>query len=293
MITKISQSFMKTMRNYVAGEECGVIVKKVYVDEEPIDYESESMDEGTYFEFKVSGSMGKSGVEPQPGYKSAAIKANITKGTPLTLDDMTMEYKRATFNAEYVKKKIAEMGLEIVRFNVKLTKGRFQGELDLVCKVLVVPGTEDKPNTFHNLPVDTLIIVDLKYSGLINDKWEKFGWMWSEIQKEYHGTQAIQYHFLGEMPFFFMVVSNKNLEGKDKEFESPDIKIFHVPVTKEMIDRHIDEGNRLFDNFKKYGEIGLVPRPNYSKCRNCQIREGCKSKHAFPHPQTVDLTLGK
>ena len=270
---KISQSFIKSMREYLAGEECGNIIREQYIDGRLIDRKSEAMDEGSLFEYLLCGNLPKSGKIP--------IAQRTQKG------ELTMESKRAIHNAEVVKKLLFETwGLKIVKKGVKLTKGNQEGTIDLIveCNKDVVFGnrTWKKGDRF---------VIDIKYSGLLYDKWEKFGWAWSNIQKSYHGTQAKQYHYITGLPFYFLVVGNKNLL-KDGEWQQTDIKMFYTPVDEHMIEHHLMEGNELMEKLNFYGADGLEPRPSYSKCVKCPLFETCPDKHTFPHPVEIDLTIG-
>lgn len=281
MITKISQSFIKTMRAYVAGEECGNIVKAVYVDGQMIDYESESMDAGTYFEFITTGSKGKSGVEPQPAYMPSATKGKDP--STWSYEHMTANYRKAYINGVRTKKMLEDIGFKILHINHVITYGRFVGDLDLIVEL-----TRD----FGKYKKGDRLVIDLKYSGLLYDKWNKHGWMWSDIQKEYHGTQARQYHHISQkLPFMFLVVgsSNKEIDGDKLNFEATDMKFFDVEFEEWMIEKHVEEGNRLFDQFTTYAEIGFVARPEYSKCNKCPLKEKCNEKHTYPRPSIIQL----
>lgn len=273
MIKRVTQSFIKAMREYIAGEECGNIIREQYIDGRLIDRKSEAMDEGSYFEYKLCGNLPKSGNVPEP--------LRTGKG------ELTMEYKRAEHNAEVVKKLLFETwGLKIVKKGVKLTKGNQEGTIDLMveCTMDVKFGDKlwKKGDRF---------VIDIKYSGLLYDKWEKFGWQWSNIQKSYHGTQAKQYHYITGLPFYFLVVGNKNLL-KDGSWQTTDIKMFYTPIDEHMIEAHLDEGNDLLEKLKFYGADLLEARPSYSKCIKCPLRENCHDKHEYPHPVEVDLTIG-
>lgn len=281
MIKKISQSFIKSMREYSSGELCGNIIKAKYIDGLQIDDQSEAMAEGSYFEFCLSGALPKNQVIPQPEY--------LANGK-----DLKMEYKRAKFNADFVRKLLKdEMGLDIMLVGRTVAKDGFEGTVDLVVSAT-------RKIRFANGVIwekDYTFIIDVKYSGLLNDKWNKHGWMFeTNLQKKYHGTQAIQYSFVGEMDFYFLVVSNKNVEvlneetGK-KEFPQPEIKLLRVPIDEYMTEAHIEEGNKLLEQLKFEAEVGLSPRPSFAKCIDCPLFDTCEDRHTFPHVQDVDLTL--
>jgi hypothetical protein len=267
----ITQSFIKTFREYLAGEECGNIVREEYIDGRLIERDSDSMAEGRYFEYVLTGALPKGNKVPE------AMRTG--KG------ELTMEYKRAEQNAKVVKELLFETwGLIIVKKGAPITKGRFEGTIDLI-----VECTFDMPDM--GWKKGDRFVIDIKYSGLLYDKWEKFGWMFSNIQKTYHGTQAKQYHYVTGLPFYFLVVGNKNIL-KEGTWQPTDIKMFYTPVDAHMIEQHLAEGNDLFDRLAFLGGEGLEARPSYSKCVKCPLNESCTDKHTYPIPVEIDLTLG-
>lgn len=284
MTERISQSFIKDFRAYQAGDECGVIIKAKYVDDRLIDSDEPGAKElGTYVEFLISGAVPKSGKVPTP----VMMPSNPKK--------MTAPYRLATVNANRVKDYFQRMGLKIVKANVRLTKGRYSAALDLIVEFI---GVHTGPNgalqdlDFGNglvWHIGDKFVIDIKNSGLVGDKtpaYNKLGWKWSRVQKEYHGTQAKQYHFVSGLPFYFLVIQSNNDEDTLSE-----IQLFHVPVEPFMIQEHVDEGNALFDQFQAMAKTGLgwKARPSLKRCQKCPLNIECSFKHTFPHPQIVTL----
>jgi hypothetical protein len=181
------------------------------------------------------------------------------------------------------------MGLEVVRSGIKLTQGRFQGTIDLIVRVLVAREFTDDQGNHIVWSVGDELIIDLKYSGLVGEtkSWRnKHGWQWSDIQKEYHGTQAIQYHYVGKRPFYFLVT-----QSSQKEEDDPDVYFYHIPVTAMMIQEQIKEGNALHDRFTVMAKFGFTPRPSFLKCKKCSLFPECEFRHDFPHPEIVHLNF--
>lgn len=268
MIKRITQSFLKSFQDYESGEECGNIIKHQFVDEKLIERDSDAMAEGCYFEYKLTGALPKDGKVPE---------AKQTK------TGFAMEYMRAAHNAEVVKKLLFELwGLKLIKVGKKITKGKHEGTIDILVEAT-------KP--MNGWMIGDKFVIDIKYSGLLYDKWEKHGWMWSNIQKSYHGTQAKQYSYITGLPFYFLVVGNKNLL-KDGVWQPTDIKLFSVPIDEHMMQTHVDHSVHLFEKFQLLGADGLEARPSYSKCNKCPLRETCDDRHDWPHPVVVDLTIG-
>lgn len=283
MIERISQSFIKDMREYVAGKLCGNLIIAKYLEGRLLDNEEPGqMELGSYFEFLLTGAIPKNGKVPVPQYMKSKVKANGGKTAGLSIDDMEVGYRKAHETSKLVLQMMADMGLKIVEYNRKKTKGRFEGTIDIIAEVVEVK------NGF-TWNIGDRIVIDMKYSGLVGDTtpgYNKHGWRWSNIQKEYHGTQAKQYHFITGLQFYFWVNQSNQTEG-----DKPIIKLFHVPVTEDMIDRHITEGNQLFSKFEFESKIGFVARPEYNRCNECQLRAECKDRHFYPIPEVVDLTI--
>lgn len=279
---------MKDMREYIAGRECGNIVKRIWVDGVLIDNDSESIAAGVYFEYILAGNLPKSGEIPKAEYKISSINAkrktqkwaNSTDEeiiASLDIKDMYEPYEKAHNRAIWIRNELVGMGLKIVEVGAKRVKGRFEGGLDLICKAT----KKIKFSDGFVLKDGHRIIIDLKYSGLLDDKYSKHGWMMSPIQLEYHGTQAKQYHFVGDLPFFFLVCSS----GKE-----PEIKFLRMVIDEHDIEMHIAEGNALMAKFEFEKEVGFVARPEFNKCRSCPLYNTCEDRHTFPHAVPIYLT---
>lgn len=292
IINRISQSFLKTMREYLRKEECGHIVTHQYLKGNILDRKSKEMAKGTYFEFLLSAALPKNGMVPVPEYMATPLKNK--KPQDLKVSDMTADYRVVHVNAERIKKMLTvDLGLKIIHAGKKLVKGRFEGTLDLICEC-------SKDMTFDNgleWKIGDRIVIDVKYSGLLFDKWNKLGWAWSDIQKEYHGTQAKQYHYVSGLPFYFLVVSSTNKE-EDSEEDSGKVvgptqaKLFHTTIDEHMVQSHINQANGLYERLVNEAEVGFVARPDYVRCQKCPLRPSCPDKHEYPQVEVVDLTLG-
>lgn len=277
MITHISQSFMKDMEDYLAGEQCGHIIKHKYVDQKELPG-SDTMAIGAYFEFLVSGALPKNKVIPTPIYMASA------KG--MEVRDMEQGYRRAHFNAKYVTELLGTMGLKIIGVQKKLTKGRHQGTLDLICEA-----QKDIDIGEVHLKKGDRIVIDLKYSGLINDKWSKHGWMWMPEQRSYHGKQAMKYHYISELDFYFLVCQSNNEElDKNKNlFKKPEVRFFKVNIGEEALEQHLALSNQLWDQFILDAELGFSVKPSLTRCNKCPLAEGCNDKFTYPRAETIEF----
>jgi hypothetical protein len=275
MIQRISQSFIKDFSSYLEGEECGLIINAKYVDDRILDdpdADPGAKELGAYFEFLAFGALPKSGIVPKAKMMASG-------------KDMMAEYRLATINAKRVRELITvTWKLEIVKVGWHVTKGRFSGTIDMLCKatdfVTFDNGESWEPGQY--------IVIDLKYSGLVGDttpSYNKHGWKFSPVQRRYHGIQAKQYYFItDETPFYFLVTQSNNKEGTVS-----DMKFFHVKIDQTDVARHINEANEYFEKFEVMAQVGFTPRPSLKRCSKCPLREECTVKHVYPHPETILL----
>lgn len=264
-MTHISQSFMKEMREYEAGGGCGNLMHHRWVENKLVELKSKAVRLGVYFEYITFGSLPKSGIRPTPEFMKSG-------------KDMLAEYRRAHEKKPQVLKYLADMGFIVKHKGKKYTRGRMQGTVDLVLEATRTITFQDG----HTLKKGDQIVVDVKYSGLLDDRYSKHGWMLdiSDIQRAYHGTQAKQYHYISKLPFYFLVINNTEKEA---------IKFLRVTISEDGMKRHLAEAVQLFENFELTATIGFEPRPEYSKCLDCPIYEYCNDKHTYPHPQLIEF----
>jgi hypothetical protein len=262
MISKITNTLIKMVLAYKAGELCGHLLQAKMVDDRDLDDSTDAMKLGTYFEYIAFGNLPKNGKIPKPEYTGTG--------------KMTAEYTRAHLCAEEVQKWFKAMGFEIIKKGWKVTKGRYQGTIDLMVRCT-------KEITFadgHTLHVGDEIVIDVKYSGLLEDRWSKHGWAWSQIQIDYHGIQARQYHYLTGRPFYFLVKDNRPA-GIEK------VKFFRVEITEQSIEQHKAIGNECYEYLEHEAQIGFNPLPSLDNCRDCALRAKCPDRAEFPNAERI------
>lgn len=276
MIKNITQSFMKDMEDYLNGDLCGNIIQERWVNDVLIDLDSDAAELGCYFEYRLTllitgkGSLPKNGKIPEAQWYQSGKK-------------MLSDYERCHVNVDRVIAYLDKMGLKIIEAGVKRLVDNFEGTIDLICECTKDVVFEDG----STWKIGDIIVIDLKYSGLIEDKWNRLGWGGMQkdgphIQKYYHGKQAVQYYYVsGGLPFYFLVVSSTN---------ENDILLLCVPAAYQMLESHISHGNWLYREFEFIASTtGFEARPSISGCNKCPIKENCADKHVFPHPKTVIL----
>lgn len=263
----VSQSMIKDVRKYVNKELCGLVLKAKYIDKDFPEDGDDSPDKklGRYFEYLLSGSTGRSDTPPRAEYTKTALKAyeKDPLRNRLKVEHMLEPYQLAHRNAERVKQYFKIMKIKILEVNVRFTKGGKVGTIDIIA---MYKGRR--------------VVIDVKYSGLIHDKWNEMGWVWTDEQAKFHGTQALQYHDLTGIPFYFLVVSSKNDE--DIKFIEVEFDDFH----REQHEVTVDDTRKKMDFFI---EFGFHPRPELVRCARCAIREKCSFKMEAPEPVKVRL----
>lgn len=308
---KITQSFYKDMLEYIAGGSCGHIMKKKWIDDELIEIDNDNMKLGCYFEYIFTemvtgkGTLPKDKRIPRAEYLVASLKkiATLKVEIPMTqiekttqkltnspthrqaypwddnglgqpilgVDDMLAPYRLAHANASRLKEYFDLMGIKVLKAGRTLVKGNFEGTVDLICEA-----TKD----LSFVKAGERFVIDLKYSGLLNDKWSPYGWAWTQDQKNHHGIQAKHYSFITlRMPFLFWVVSSNSEEQQ----------IFKVEITDKQIEEHINEANYLKSKLDYYNSIGWVARPEINKCSKCPLNSNCKDKAVTPSVKTIEL----
>lgn len=261
-LPKISQSLIKAFFDYVNQKECGIYFEERYIKKNPACEKkpTEAMLLGIYFEYLATGALPRSGEIPTP--------KKTTKG------EITEPYKRAQESAQLFREIIKHYNIKILSVGKKWeTKDGENGILD-------VEAEWDGER----------VIIDLKYSGLINDKWNEMGWDLESLPfKDSLMIQVVQYKYLGEkilknpdIPFFFFVFDAN---------DSRNAKIINVEVDEAKRQSHVV----LLNNVKskiiasmKSG--GFVPYPQMARCNECPLQPTCK--HAVKYPLIDQVYYG-
>lgn len=261
-IPKLSQSLIKSLFKYKMDEECGLLIYASYF--ENINFpSSEAQELGNYFEYKATGQLPRDNHTPQ-----AKLLKNGNPSLPYARMDKQVE------NFQYLMKRL---NFDIEQTGFSFTNPKYSGIADII--------GIDK-NIKSKDVYKKRIIIDLKTSGLLNDKWSEFGWADESIeQKDNLLIQAIHYKILAkyewgidDIPFYFMVFSTKN----DWEY-----KVFKINVDEVTYQQHY--ANLL--NAKKYLdeqiEKGFMAKPSLERCHTCPIKETCLQSADIPSIQEV------
>lgn len=242
----ISQSDLKSWINYKQDKECGILTHaKLFggLKTEP----SESQQLGIWFEYQCTGALPKSGDRPEtPKLKSGGIP---------------VAYQRMEAQVERYNKIMKSYGFIMLEAGKYLEHGVLHGTVDIVAE-------KDGKICF----------IDLKTSGLLNDKWSDFGWAEERIEeKTGHAMQVIHYKALGileygyEPDFYFFVFSNTN------DYDST---IYKAEVDAERMENHIILSKQVLNDM--HSEKEWKPIPSVANCNECPLKSECKKFTDIP-----------
>lgn len=256
MSRKISQSLLKDYNSYKGKQLCGLQFKGKYFGD--LEFETtEAMDLGNYFEYLCTGALPKNGKIPKPriSYKGTKREAIATP------------FKRAQDSSNLFKKICDEYNIEIESAGLKIEVGNKVGTLDIWGK------KNGRP-----------CIIDLKYSGLIDDKWSETGWDEESLHyKEKLLVQAVHYKLLihekfnlplDDFDFYFLVFSSKEVHN---------VKFYKINIDSDMYNLH---NNHVSSVFKQINALDLdkdlIPYPTLKSCYKCPLFNSCEHKTNIP-----------
>lgn len=287
---KISQSLLKGLLDLRNGKECGLLFEAKYLKGRyDLFPPSDSQNLGAWFEYKATGSIPKNGEIPKAEYMK---RGKDESGNPqLTAEYRLMQEHIANFNkmmdyyafdtllvGEDIKAPYIE-AMENFGVDVMLT-----GTVDIRARA-----NKDIFAFYNNTRVLVAqkgqeVIIDLKTTGLLDDKWQDFGWEINNLSNKVKlVTQPIHYKYIEylnkgiDIPFIFMLFSSRNPK---------DARIIDFKVDETSFEEHksfIDSGIQNLLYFEKHGFKAV---PSLEKCSSCPLRDNCQYK-AETSPITV------
>jgi len=262
----INQSLIKDLAKYKDGELCGLIFENKWILKQ-YGAGTKSNLLGHFFEYLCTGALAKGEDEPPKPLKNKN-------------GELSSDFKTAKIQAEYFHELISKFNIELLTAGEKvIADDLWVGTLDIRARweSLFAMG-----NQFYLDPEnkDKNVIIDLKYSGLLDDKWSEFGWETNILPtKKNTMLQAKHYKFLFwkkygyNPPFFFFVFDSKD-EGR--------AKLIHVDIET----WELEEFEKYLFKVKLYLDaqikIGFKPIPDYEVCRKCDYKNWCSFKENFP-----------
>lgn len=266
----INQSMVKDLIKYKKGELCGLIFMNKWILHQ-YGKGSKANNLGHYFEFLCTGALAKGETKhPEP---------ERTKN-----GELSSAFLVAKKQSEYFEVLRAKYGFSIASAGEKvIADGQWVGTLDIKAKWNSVFDKFNHLRSVNN--PDNLVIIDLKYSGLLEDKWSEFGWNYETLPKK-EGTmiQAKHYKFLFwkkygfNPPFLFFVFDTKEV-GK--------VKVINVEIEQWELEQHevfLEKAKKYFEHQLK---IGFEPKPKYDSCIKCKYASWCNFKATTPPVITI------
>lgn len=256
----LSYSLINAFWEYSRGENCGVLYKAIYLDKTHIRPPSEAMQIGIYGEYKMTGQLPRSKEIPLPA---------LTKKGDITAKYKHVEGQVINYNNAIQKYdvKIKETG-KVVEMQKK--RYRVKGIFDLFVEI------DKKP-----------VIIDIKLTGLIDDKWNDYGWATEKIiWKKHIILQAKMYKLLGrelgieDCTFQYWIFANNN---------PIDFKILEMNIPPDMINELDADLEGIYDTISfQYEMDTFEPIPDVRRCSNCPIID-CKYKIIVPNVEIVKI----
>jgi hypothetical protein len=266
----INQSLVKDLVKYQNGSLCGLVFTNKWILQQ-FGGGTKSNNLGHYFEYLCTGALAKGESEP--------IQPEYTKKGELSAD-FELARKQSIFFNELMTK----YGIKLLSAGDKvIADEKWIGTLDILAQwesigdYIDFEFCEDNP--------EKKVIIDLKYSGLLDDKWSEFGWNTDTLAKK-QGTmlQAKHYKFLFwkkygfNPPFLFFVFDTKEV-GK--------VKVINVDIEDWELEQHevfLEKAKKYFEHQLK---IGFEPKPKYDSCIKCKYASWCNFKATTPPVITI------
>ena len=260
----VSQSLIKAYVDYfdenVKG--CGLALRKQYFEKIPTP-SGDAAKLGIYFEYLCTKYVRPGDAAPEPVY--------VYKGTPK--ETLQIDYKRAQDAVKLYHHILKEHGIEIIAVGEYLSHDGCSGITDIRAKW---KGEE--------------CIIDLKYTGLIDDKWSDYGWHTdSLVYKTKTLLQPIHYKYLSkhifgieDIPFYFFIFSSKDPNKA---------KIIKTNIQQEHVTLHEDVYIPKIKNYIEYhynNPDKLEARPQYIRCLECPFNSTCEVKASVPLIEQID-----
>jgi len=247
----ITQSELKDFLAYKKKEMCGTEFAKRWVTRDMEWKSSKPQRLGSYFEFIVTDTLGPhDDGDPAPDL--------------LKTGKMGVDFQRAHDRALMLKSIMADSGMTILSAQERFEKDMLRG--------------------IYDMKVDyngEIAIVDLKYSGLLNDRWSAWGWSGLDYpeQKNHHKIQAIHYSAISGLPYYYLVVSSQ------PKFE---LKLIKWEVTEEDIQEHKETAQEAIDQIETLKVMdSWLDYPEIIKCLDCPLAAECSSRTTRLNPLKI------
>jgi hypothetical protein len=253
---KVSQSLMKSLYAYSQETKCGTQIYAQYFDNVKFP-SSPAMELGNYLEYICTGSLSRDGSTP--------VAETTKKGEP------TSKYKIVNEQKNNFDKILNKYGFKVLSIDHHFKSKKYSGIADIIAEKDGVK-----------------CIIDVKSTGLIDDKWSDFGWhddfVYKNdnlmIQAKHYKMLALEEFDIYNIPFYFFVFSTTN---------STDCKVFQVDCSHETLEAHKYNSEGAIEMLNKTLEQGFKSYPNHKECSKCPIKETCNDFIDVPIIKSIKL----
>ena len=305
---RISQSLIKEFEKYDQHEQCGLLFDALYVSRTHRMPPTDAMLMGQWFEFLCTGDVPRDADRDALGeYFADGMKAsgkkNLVAWNGLLKDgeggehipkDWTTKYVNLYQQAQHFKDTLAAYDIEILATQHKIElKGKAFDRVmvaDVIARVHAMPDPTTPGSTYE----PHVAIIDIKSTGLFNDKWQDYGWdTHTIVHRPAIITQPLDYMDIlrdykftfeskAQQPerFYFFVHSNTN---------ALDRKIIEVEAFDLALDRHRARVQEIHKEILFLQDIGWVPRPTLQQCNGCPLYGECAHRAEHPKPNYVSI----
>lgn len=263
----MTQSMIKGLMEYLSGDGCGEAFKEQWITKNPLMKDSfkpnEAMIAGKWFEYNAVGIVHKGEAPPQPLLLTRK-SGDYVKGDPKPM------FRHAIKQADKFKELCKQMKIKVLEANVLKSREGDEGTLDIIC-------LWNNPTPYTLATGETVLkkgdkfIVDLKYSGNLDDRWSDFGWE----DLHFKGKtllQAKHYNYLTGLPFLFWVFDTKEDYNR----------MFYIHLDDNEKEKYKALIQQYKETIKAENLLGWTPRPGYKRCRSCPLFSECSYKTDIP-----------
>jgi len=315
---RLSQSCMKAYVQCRDGRLCPIVFKEYCLKFNIYSESGEAAKKGQYFEWLATGSKPAYGdpvPEPEVYAKGGTAPSD---GRQYFAGDTKPDWLLPIAQAQNFHKALESMGMRIIARGVKFGHHGAHGNFDVIIQIdenrwdehvntylqqdifSIVPRIDpDGPawkdckwkDEFGQVHLGC-IIIDLKYSALMEDKWSDMGWNLDRLaEKSDTMLQAKHYHWLsGGLPFFFWVFSSKE----------EDSKIIRILFDSQVVESHTKEVARAVRDIKSEMQQDSLEHPAFmilkdgskyiptlKECHACPLNAECLHKAKGPRIYAV------
>lgn len=262
-----SYSMLRSFNEYLRGSYCGLLFKALYIEKSVSIEATDAMRAGQYLEYILTGATLRDGSAPEP---------ELTKA-----GKMTAMYERMHEYVPLWQKILKQSGIipdsiqTSVLMQTEIAGYTLKGIADVVAKTVL----------------DEIVIIDIKSSGFIRNKWEDYGW--EELEKKRQlWSQLAMYDFLHEKTF--SIKANRLLFAVFNP-SGYDARLFNVNITNRDVadyERHYTAQIENCENEIQFADETFWRQSrDFRQCMNCPLRESCDVALYAPAEETVNVSM--